>query len=229
MKALAIDSATTKLTLAAKNDDKIVTASFDIGMKQSETLLPGIQYVLEKAELTPSDLDYTVISEGPGSFTGLRLGFSALKAFQVANKTPIYGICTLDAYANPFLNFGKTVISVIDAKKERFYAKGFSKDGNVIFDAGDYEPEKIIDFIKNESEVFVAGFDAEVFIDASSALVSEKKIPLKFNFIKLLPNPTDSLFLLAENKIKNGEPALKDFDGPVYLRASEAEVKAGQN
>ena len=52
MKALAIDSAVSRLTISAKNDDYFVSTIFDIGMKQSETLLPAIDYVLGKLNIT---------------------------------------------------------------------------------------------------------------------------------------------------------------------------------
>ena len=46
MKALAVDSAVSRLTITAKNDDKTCTAIYSIGMKQSETIVPAIDYVL---------------------------------------------------------------------------------------------------------------------------------------------------------------------------------------
>ncbi len=109
MNGLAIDSAITKITISAKNDFHTVTAVFNIGMKQSETLLPAIQYVLEKADLTPEKLDYLSISNGPGSFTGLRLGFSAIKAIEMVSNAKLYGIPTLDAYAESYMDFPFTV------------------------------------------------------------------------------------------------------------------------
>ena len=119
MKALALDSANTKIYIAAKNEDKTVTTVFDIGMKQSETILPAIAYTLEQVKLTAAELDYTVLCKGPGSFTGLRLGFAALKALELANGTPTYAVMTLHSYAFPFKDFPQTVLSVIDAKKEK--------------------------------------------------------------------------------------------------------------
>ena len=61
MKAIAIDSAVSKLTISAKNDEFSVSTIFDIGMKQSETLLPAIDYVLSKLNITTDDLDYLVL------------------------------------------------------------------------------------------------------------------------------------------------------------------------
>ena len=66
MKAIAIDSAGTRLTVAAKNDDAVVASVYDIGMKQSETLLPAIDAAVSKAGLRIVELDYTALCRGPG-------------------------------------------------------------------------------------------------------------------------------------------------------------------
>ena len=76
MKALAIDTSLTRITICAKNEDKVSYLVLDIGMKQSEKLLPSIEFVLSQVELKLEELDYTVLCKGPGSFTGLRLAFS---------------------------------------------------------------------------------------------------------------------------------------------------------
>ncbi|NLC93196.1 MAG: tRNA (adenosine(37)-N6)-threonylcarbamoyltransferase complex dimerization subunit type 1 TsaB, partial [Treponema sp.] len=62
MKALAINSAVTRLSISCKNDDHIVSAIYDIGMKQSETLLSAIEYVMEKANVKVEELNYSALS-----------------------------------------------------------------------------------------------------------------------------------------------------------------------
>lgn len=223
MKALAVDSANTKIYIAAKNDDKIVTSIFDIGMKQSETLLPAISYVLEQAKLTAEELDYTALCKGPGSFTGLRLGFAALKALELANGTHIYGVMSLDAYANAYMDFPQTIVSVIDAKKEKFYAVAY-KNKNCILKAGDYEIETIIDYIKDSSKqdskgIIVTGPDAKAFAEIAKEKVSGTEVL----FTKTQIPSTDSLFEIAEQMIEKKEPPLSEYEGPEYMRASEAE------
>lgn len=73
MKALAIDCAVTKLSVAAKNESNTIKLTLDVGMKQSEKLLPAIDYVMKEAGLSAKNLDYTAVTLGPGSFTGLGL------------------------------------------------------------------------------------------------------------------------------------------------------------
>lgn len=220
MKALAIDSAGTRFALAAKNDGAVVSAVYDIGMKQSETLLPAIDGIVSKAGIRIAELDYTALCAGPGSFTGLRLAFAALKAVEQTTGAPVYGIPTLEAYAYPYRALPLPVVSVIDAKKNRFYAAIF-ESGTEMLPPGDYEIETILRALKDMKEALCTGPDAKRFAEAARQNgVGTTLYALDFSELT-----TDSLFALAEAKIAAGEKPLADFDGPVYIRASEAEVK----
>lgn len=218
MKALAIDTANSKILISAKNDDKSVTVIFNIGMKQSETLLPSIDYVLNQLQITPQELDYTVLCKGPGSFTGLRLGFAALKAIEAAYNVPIYGSLSLETYAFPFKNFDATVISVIDAKKEKFYAYA-AENGKKIIDDGDYTLAEIAGKLEGCKKLFICGPDAAVFKPLIKNLLPSCTLICLGGEVPA----TDSLFIIAEDMIAGKIAPLADFDGPVYLRASEAE------
>lgn len=219
MKALAIDSAVSKLTISAKNDDKCCTTIFNIGMKQSETLLPAIEYVLLKVNLTSSDLDYMTLTQGPGSFTGLRLAYSALKAIECAYNIPLYGVSSLLIHSYPFINSDFNVLSCIDANKDRFYSHIYQNSKNIIPD-GDYSTEEIETQIKDLDKILICGPDKDKLLPVLQAKYPEKKFKvLNFNIVT-----TDVLFEITEKNIQDGIQPLKDFDGPVYLRASEAEI-----
>ena len=225
MKALAIDCAVSRLVIAAKNDDKSCTSIFDIGMRQSETLIPAIEYVLTKAGLTSADLDYTSLTIGPGSFTGLRLAISALKAIELAYKVPVYGISSLKTYEYPFLSFNLPVVSVIDANKDKFYARIVDGD-KVLLEDGDYELEEITKILAKLDKFIIAGPDSFKFKDLIQETITSDKM-ITANTLQVT---TDALFILAEKEIELNNKPLQDYDGPVYLRASEAElVKAAKD
>ena len=222
MKALALDTSLTRITIAAKNDDNVAYLTLDIGMKQSEKLLPSIEYVLGQVGLTSSELDYTVLCKGPGSFTGLRLGFSALKAIELAHNVPVYGAGTLETYSYAYQNIGLPVICAVDAKKSRFYVR-ISQDEKILIEDGDYEVSDIakkIGAIESDS-FFVCGSDAELLIERLKNECPDLK--KKLIALKGTPNETENLFAIAEDMIAKKIPALQDFEGPVYIRASEAE------
>ena len=219
MKALAIDSSITQLTISAKNDDHQVSAIYNIGMKQSETLLPAISYILEKAGINANELEYTTLCEGPGSFTGLRLAYAALKALQLANGTPVYGVQTTYAYAHPYLDLPFEVLSVVDAKKDRFYASSY-KNKNQSLPEGDYEVKEVLQGLKDDV-ILICGPDAQLFIEETKKLNFHKQ----FITVPFVQNVGTTLFSIAEKMIEDKKEPIKDFDGPLYLRASEAEIK----
>ena len=219
MKALSIDCAVSRLMISAKNDDKIFTSIYDIGMKQSESIVPAIDYALEKVLLSPSELDYTAITLGPGSFTGLRLGISAVKAIELAYNVPVYGISTLTMHAYCFKDFELPVLAAIDANKNKYYANLSDKNKTILED-GDWETDIIIKNLKKIKKLIVCGPDANKLKDI--IIAQNKKIKIltpKTNIVT-----AEALFSIAEDMISKNQPGIKDFDGPLYLRASEAEI-----
>lgn len=238
MNALALNTSISKITVAAKKGENLVSLTLDLGMRQSEKLLPSIDYVLSQAEIAPSELDYTALCSGPGSFTGLRLGFAALKAIEAAHEIPIYAVNSLDYYAAPFMDFGGAILSVIDARKDKFFAKAFFS-GKEIISCDDFElsdlAQKLEEFFQeknsqekestgkeSDAEIFVAG-EAEIFVEACARrnFLQEKKLL----WAKGGTANLKSLFDLAEEKIARNEPPILEYEGPQYFRASEAELK----
>ena len=219
MKALIIDSAVTKLTISAKNEDKTTTSIFDIGMRQSEIILSAIDHVLSKCSLTPDQLDYMAVTQGPGSFTGLRLAYSALKAIECAFNIPIYGVSSLLIHSYPYMDSDYYILSCIDANKDRFYAHIIKNNKEILCD-GDYTLEELKEKIKDLDKLLICGPDRVKLYSLLKDDFSGKEIRYpKFNTVT-----SETLAFLAEEKIKNKEAPLEDYQGPVYLRASEAEI-----
>lgn len=208
------------MVIAAKNDDNKISLSLDMGQKQSQKILPAIDYVLSELELKASELDYTALTSGPGTFTGLRLAFSALKAISLAHNVPVYGIPSLDAYAFPYKTFDGLVVSVIDAKKDQFFASIY-ENGAVVSEAEDTSPENIAKKLGGSKKILLSGPDAKIFSEELKKIDSS----LNLEFYSSHPLPTDSLFSIAETMIDEKKAPLADYDGPVYIRKSEAEIK----
>jgi len=223
MKALAIDSAVTRLTIAAKNDDKVCCAVYDIGMKQSETLVNAIDYVLSKVDLTTSDLDYSAVCAGPGSFTGLRLGYAALKAIELTNGKPIYAIPSLKAYSFAYEDLGLPVLSTIDAKKDRIYAN-ISNKGTTLLEDGDYEISNVVSEANKFEKLILCGPDTP----AVKQILIENNVQCELLCPKVQSISAEGMFAIAEKMISDNIPSMEDYDGPVYLRASEAEIKLSE-
>ena len=177
---------------------------------------------MQKAGITAGDLDFSAITIGPGSFTGLRLGISVLKAIELAYNVPIYGVSSLKVYSYAAKNLGFPVLCCIDANKDRFYACLYDENGNEILPDGDYETSELIEKI-NFYKILITGPDAKKFYDILSN--SNVHTDLKPYLLRNSDNYAACLIEIAEKMHKNNESPLQDYDGPVYLRASEAELK----
>ena len=103
MKVIAIDCASPCMTISAENDGLNSTRILDIGMHQSERIIPEIQNVLQDVKLNPQELQFACLCKGPGTFTGLRLAYAALKGIQLSYKFPIYSFDSLEVSTDPFV------------------------------------------------------------------------------------------------------------------------------
>lgn len=220
MKALAIHSATNCITFIAKNIDKKAILSLDVGMHQSEKLVPGIQYVLEQVGLTPAELEFTSLCLGPGSFTGLRISFAALKAFELSFNIPVYGIPTLETLFYPFRECKGAIVPVIDAKKDCFYASVY-RNGKEITEPMDADINTIANLLDPEEQVVAIGHDAEYFRECLHTIRPNQDI---ITFSKTDSGVAESLLDIGNQRFLNKEKGLQEYEGPVYIRKSEAEL-----
>lgn len=121
MKILAIDTSTTHSSCAIMDDNNIVgDFSINQSMSHNEILLIMVDEMLKKLNIDIEDIDLFVAVTGPGSFTGIRIGVTVVKALAMALNKPIVAVNTLEA-----LSFGvfsdKKKIPLIDARGERVY------------------------------------------------------------------------------------------------------------
>ncbi len=125
MKILGIDTTTKIASVSIKNENEIFTLSIDNEITHSEKLLPLIDNSLKKANITLKDIDLYACINGPGSFTGIRIGLSTLKAFAQVYKKDIFSISSLEllAYSAFCKQKEKQIycINMIDAKNDRVY------------------------------------------------------------------------------------------------------------
>ncbi|UOO77419.1 tRNA (adenosine(37)-N6)-threonylcarbamoyltransferase complex dimerization subunit type 1 TsaB [Neisseria sp. Dent CA1/247] len=118
---LAIDTSTSFLSLALHANGRTLTRHMEAGNKQSELILPLIGELFEEAGITAADLAAIVYAQGPGAFTGLRIGAGVAQGLAAPFDTPLIGIPCLDAVA--FQISAPCVLAATDARMgEVFYA-----------------------------------------------------------------------------------------------------------
>jgi tRNA threonylcarbamoyl adenosine modification protein YeaZ len=148
MNILAIDTATEILSAALKTDKGQWYIEIAAGLRHSELLMEVCDKLINMAEISKKDLDLIACMQGPGSFTGLRIGFAAAKGMSSALNIPFISIPTLDCMAHPYRFWQGPVLPVIDAKKQCFFTALYHED-NRIHDYADLPTEEILSFLKD--------------------------------------------------------------------------------
>ncbi|MFN5453156.1 tRNA (adenosine(37)-N6)-threonylcarbamoyltransferase complex dimerization subunit type 1 TsaB, partial [Bradyrhizobium sp.] len=126
MLILAIDTALDHCAAAVLDTDSaVMRAQETLPMKRghAEALMPLVARVRQQSGIAFQELDRIVVTTGPGSFTGLRVGLSAARGIALAAHKPVVGVTTLSAYAAPVVSADgdAPVISAIDARHDHVY------------------------------------------------------------------------------------------------------------
>lgn len=122
MNILAIDTSALTATAAILSGDTLLgEISTTTKLTHSQTIMPMIDELLKKVNLDISDIDLFACSEGPGSFTGLRIGIGTIKGLAYGLGKDAVGISTLEALAHN-IAFTPCVISpIMDARRGQVY------------------------------------------------------------------------------------------------------------
>lgn len=131
MRVLAIDTALANCAAAVLDDgaDKpcLAVKAAEIGRGHAEQLMAMIGDVMAELSTAFTDLDRVVVTTGPGSFTGLRVGLSVARGFGLVLSKPVVGVTTLAALAVsvPPRQAGRAVLVALDGKGDEVYCQAF--------------------------------------------------------------------------------------------------------
>ena len=122
MKVLAIESSAVTASVAIMTEDTLI-AEYTINYKKthSQTLLPMIDEICRMTETDVSDIDIVAVSDGPGSFTGLRIGAATGKGIALAKNKPMVAVPTLEAMAYNLIGDDRLICPVMDARRKHLY------------------------------------------------------------------------------------------------------------
>ncbi|MCL1928363.1 MAG: tRNA (adenosine(37)-N6)-threonylcarbamoyltransferase complex dimerization subunit type 1 TsaB [Treponema sp.] len=147
MNIIAFDTASDVFSIGLSIEGHKYSISVDSGQKHSELIMDAADTLLRLADIEKSSLNAVACMEGPGSFTGLRIGFSAAKGLALALDIPIIPVPTLDCMAYPLSFWPGMVLPVMDAKKNAFFTALYSQ-GSRISDYFDIESKQLINTIE---------------------------------------------------------------------------------
>ena len=166
MITLAVDSSSKVATVALMKDDRLLgEITLNDKREHSVILVSIIKDLLKDNDLTISDVDGFVVSKGPGSFTGLRIGMATIKGLSFGTGKPYISISSLDALALSVSNFDGLICPIMDALRHSVYTSLYKANTNSngtpelekLMDYTDLDVDDLIELIKekNEKVIFI--------------------------------------------------------------------------
>lgn len=214
MNYLAIDTSTMISTVTVA-DEKEILGDFNVNQVKthSESLVPMIENLLKLLGMTVADIDKFVIAEGPGSFTGLRIGMTVAKTLAQVEKKDLITVSTLKAMAAGSIS-QRAKLALIDARSTRVYGALYDENLEEIVPANLYEIDNLAKIVNEKGlEIEMLGLLNDKYFDKFERA---KKAPINLNNCI-----GKGLIRIAQEENLEARPLYKV--SPNYLRKSQAE------
>ena len=220
---LGIETANAPLSVAIVKDGKVVAEVVqNIKLTHSAGAMPAVEKILEKAGLKAADLDAIAVSEGPGSYTGVRMGATLAKTLAWTLKKPLVGVSSLKALAANVSLFNGLICPIFDARRSNLYTavyKGTNLE-TVMEDYHDHIDGLLLHLKELGEPVLFVGVDVDVFWDKIVAVLGSNAYRAPYS--NDLPRASEVIRLASEGELPSIE-ATHHFV-PQYKRIAEAEA-----
>ena len=222
MKILAFDTSNQTLTLGLLDDGQLVGELTTTNNKNhSTTLMPAISQLMEAVKWTPQDLDRIVVAQGPGSYTGLRIGVTTAKTLAATLQIDLVGISSLKTLAANAVGVSGVIVPLFDARRQNVYAAGYAwsnEELTTVLPDQHISLVELLDKLQGQ-EVLFLGADVAKFKET----ILEKLPQARFAPVPNWDVPNGiTLATLGEVATPAGEI---DSFVPQYLKRVEAEEK----
>ena len=227
MKILALDSSGLVASVAYLEDGKIKgLININYQKTHSQTLLPMLDEMVKTLEIDLNDIDYLACANGPGSFTGRRIGVATIKGLGLSIGKEIVDVSTLEALALNWPGAEGIVVPIMDARRSQVYAAGYSFEGNSV------KPVTVIEPVNCELSELIEKLNAmgkKVFFTGDGVPVYKDMIAQSLKVDYALPNAANAyqnaanVAVLAEIFANEGLAKKAADISPVYLRKPQAE------
>ena len=221
MKILAIDSTAIVASVALCDDEKLIALyTVNNGNTHSETLLPMVESILKEAKLTPADIELFAVSNGPGSFTGVRIGCATIKGLAFGRNVPCIGVSTLEALAYNLKGSDGILCPVMNARRNQVYNALFKFEGDKLVRLCEDRAiaiSELAEEINKEDKVYLSGDGVSI---TASAISADK---LGFTHPVMTHQNAYSIAMCALEAFRSGNYVSDIELAPTYLRPSQAE------
>lgn len=224
MKLLAIETSAVSVSVAVVEDGALIASAYqNTALTHSRTLMPMVDAMLQTAELKLSDMDCFAVAAGPGSFTGLRIGISAVKGLAWALEKPCLAVSTLEAMAYSLRHMDCTIVCAMDARRQQIYNAIFRAEGGTLTRLCDDRAialsELRDELCDTKDTLIVVGDGAKLCFD----YLTENGVSCTLAPPQLVMQSAVGVAMAGEELAKQGAFTDAQSLAPVYLRLSQAE------
>lgn len=220
---LAVDTATEICGVALTIDGRVqAELILNQGVTHTRSVLAAIDAVLGISGLAPADVDAFAVTRGPGSFTGLRIGISTVKALSLSGAKPLVGISSLEVLAHQASGSSTLICPMMDARRREVYWALYRRDADDIAPVHEERVGPVSDIVDAIGE-------SCQFIGNGVALYRMELLKGVTHPVQWARNEWNDLrpavlARLAWERFKAGKTCDVGTFAPVYLRKSDAEL-----
>ncbi|MFQ7519257.1 MAG: tRNA (adenosine(37)-N6)-threonylcarbamoyltransferase complex dimerization subunit type 1 TsaB, partial [Clostridium sp.] len=224
MKILGIDTSSMAASVAVIEDNKLI-CEYTINTKKthSQKLMPMIENMLGLSDLNVREIDAIAVCEGPGSFTGLRIGMATAKAIAHVNDIPVIGVNSLEALAANMNLCDKKICSILDAQRNQVYTGRYQYEGTKLVEIkeiGIQQIDELLEELAQSGEQWILVGEAVYKYEDKIREISNIEIPAASNNV----TKAGSLCSVAKVKFDEGKDIFDCYTvNPLYIRKSQAE------
>ena len=223
MKILAIETSCDIASVSLLENNNLILELKETSIKNhSEALMPLIHKLLTQTNTSLADVDLFACDNGPGSFTGIRIGLSSIKAFCDVTKKPCISVSALESLSYTVSEDNCYICSMIDAKHSNIYYSIFEKKHNNISKIYDFTFDSIDKLLlvlgSLKKKIFFVGNCGILYKD-----VIESNLKTDMFFYKDSLPSSKYVGIVAFYKFKNGEVLNSNTLSALYLKKSSAE------
>ena len=224
MLTLAFETSTKAASVALTENGKLLGESYqNTGLTHSQTLMVMAEDLLKQCGKIVSDVTAVAVAEGPGSFTGVRIGVAAAKGFAWGRQIPCYGVSTLEAMAVNLGVYEGHICACMDARRSQVYNALFLVDGGT---AERFSEDRAIALADLKAELEY--IDGPIYLVGDGSQLTYKTLSGEIPNLILPPEHrmhqrAVGVAILAERKQAAGETGDGNALSPNYLRLSQAE------
>ncbi|CDR67397.1 tRNA (adenosine(37)-N6)-threonylcarbamoyltransferase complex dimerization subunit type 1 TsaB [Staphylococcus schweitzeri] len=195
MNSLLIDTSNQPLSVAIMEDDKVLAEiTTDSKQNHSVQLMPAISELFKQCQITKHQLDAIIVAEGPGSYTGLRIGVTVAKTLAYALNIKLYGVSSLKALAATINNTDKLLVPIFDARRKAVYTGVYQWQHNelkTILEDQYLTIEDLLTFLQdsNQPYIFIGKDTVQLEDDLQGDIVAQ--LPNASVMYHLIDEPSD--------------------------------------